>query len=136
VEMFLESEIQRVLQANNQQFAKTLELNLALLRTCRVRGTKVAFAEFGLRIPSHSEVPANFVQRCVAALTGTPELKSAFYEELRILLAHQPALQPVIEVVQKALFGAPLDSLGDELALEQAEIWKLIVKDTTQGNLP
>jgi hypothetical protein len=39
----------------------------------------------------------------------------------------------LIDSVQKALFGAPLETLGQELSEEQAQIWQEIVNRVKGG---
>jgi hypothetical protein len=74
-------------------------------------------------------LPADFVARCVGGLAGGMEQKMSLADELAAMAkasADGGALA-LIDTVQRALFGAPLESLGQGLSGAQAQVWQEIL---------
>jgi tetratricopeptide (TPR) repeat protein len=80
-------------------------------------------------------LPADFVARCVGGLTGDIAQKMSLADELAALAkssADAGALA-LIDTVQRALFGAPIESLGQDLPEMQAQVWQEIAHSAKTG---
>ena len=83
-----------------------------------------------LQAPANPPVlPADFVARCVAGLTGDIAQKMSLADELAAMAkaSTDSGELTLIATVQRALFGAPLESLGQELSGAQAQVWQEII---------
>ena len=75
-------------------------------------------------------LPVDFAERCTAGLTGKLQEKMSLLDTLAGMAKDyaNPGEQALIDIVQKALFGTPPESLERELPEEQAHIWQEIVR--------
>lgn len=74
-------------------------------------------------------LPDDFIARCAAGLAGGVAEKMSLLDALADMakIVSDSGGQAHVETIQKALFGEPLETLGQELPIEQAQVWQEIV---------
>lgn len=134
VEGFLEFQLVQARATNHEETVEAIKRLLEILRQCKKEGISATFAKNALLEKSSltdklaaSVIPADFVMRCAQGLTGSFNDKMMAYTYLQELSASDTNFRALIQVVQSALFGADLSTLGSDLIGIYADTWHQIM---------
>jgi len=141
VEILFEQNITQAKSKEDERWARTLELHLAVLRECKADGIAATFeriAQAREEDDSH-DLPfdTELITRSIAALLGSPQQKMVHAQYLsgQLAQATDEGLKALINTIQLALFSQDLSQLGRDLKGVYREAWETIVTSVEAGGV-